>query len=311
MDGINNKHCALNIQAAHYPIVHDHVMAAIAQELGAAVTEDVANAWSEAIRFLAKVCIDKEEALYKSAEARQGGWRGLKDFTVSQISDAADGIKTFTFTPAEPPAGGFEFTVGQFLTLKVDPDGNGHTAPRHYTVTSAPGEKFLQCTVKKVSGGQVSTFLHNQVKVGDTVKLSPPFGVFSLDPDIPSAVLMSAGIGVTPMMGFSRALQDNVKLAVHVDKKPEAHAFRSHFGSTPDKFVAHYTQVSGVGRPTAANLAKEAVQKAGADNVFYICGPEAWMLELQSELLKLGSKKVKCEVFGSQLATGCPFAAGA
>ena len=61
----------------------------------------------------------------------------------------------------------------------------------------------------------------------------------------------------------------------------------------------------------AEALAKEIVAEAGADHCFYICGPSAWMNEMQAELLNLGARKVMCEVFGSQLATGCPFAASA
>merc|ERR1712060_81319 len=121
--------------------------------------------------------IEKEEALYQAYEARSGG---------------------------------FDFTAGQYLTIKVDPEGDNLTAPRHYTVTSAPGEKFLECTIKKIAGGKVSTYMHEQLKVGDAVKLMPPYGVFTPDETFESAVLMSAGIGVTPMVNFSRALGDKV-----------------------------------------------------------------------------------------------------
>jgi len=312
VDAINHRHCALNIAPAHYPIVHDHLMAAIGKILGSAVTPEVAAAWSEAVLFLAKVMIDKEEALYQAYEARSGGWRGMKDFTVAEIKEVATGVKTFTFQPVEP-TDGFEFSEGQYLTLKVDPAGDNLTAPRHYTVTSAPGEKFLECTIKKIGGGKVSTYMHEEVKVGDSVKLMPPYGVFTLDTGFDSAVLMSAGIGVTPMVNFRRALGDKVKLAVHVDKTPEAFAFRSEFESAlpPDKLLVKYTQMPPPSRPSAASLAAEAVDKAGTDNIFYICGPEGWMQEVQAELLQLGAKKVMCEVFGSQLATSCPFAASA
>lgn len=321
VDAINHRHCALGILPEHYPVVHDHLMKAIGTTLGSAVTPEIGAGWSEAVLFLAKVCIDKEEALYQAYEQRRGGWRNLKEFTVTGVKEAADDIKTFTFASVEP-AEGFEFSEGQYLTIKVDPEGDGLTAPRHYTVTSAPGEAFLECTVKKIPGGKVSTYLHEKLSVGDTVKLAPPYGVFTLDADIPSAVLMSAGIGVTPMINFSRALGDKVKLAVHVDKAPEAFAFRSHFEAAvgPDKQLVKYTRTGclnrcltngGTARPSAKSLAKETVDLAGTDNIFYICGPEGWMSEMQAELLALGAKKVMCEVFGSQLATACPFAATA
>jgi len=121
-------------------------------------------------------------------------------------------------------------------------------------------------------------------------------------------VPISAGIGVTPMVNFSRALGDKVKLVVHVDKTKESFPFRSHFEEAGHPMEVVYTKQAG--RPSVANLAKVTVAKAGTDNNFYICGPEKWMEQMQAELLKQGARKVMCEVFGSQLGTGCPFAAG-
>eukprot|EP00933_Yihiella_yeosuensis_P068876 TRINITY_DN7490_c0_g1_i4.p1 TRINITY_DN7490_c0_g1~~TRINITY_DN7490_c0_g1_i4.p1 ORF type:complete len:428 (-),score=97.41 TRINITY_DN7490_c0_g1_i4:438-1721(-) len=308
IDALNHRHCALGIYPEQYVTVHDNFMAATGNILGSAVTPEIAAAWSDAFLFLAKVCIDKEEALYRMAEGRSGGWSGFMDFEVSEIKDVATDIKSFSFKlPAGSSLSGqkFDFTPGQYLSVKIDPEGNGRTAPRHYTTTSPPGADFLQCTVKKI-GGKVSTYLHEQLKVGDKVKLAAPYGVFTAEDGCESAVLMSAGIGVTPMVAFNRALTGKVKLAVHVDKTPESFAYRSEFAGIPtlEKFTG--TQ----GRTSSEALVRETLEMAGANNTFYICGPEHWMNEVQSELLKKGANKVMCEVFGSQLATGCPFAAG-
>lgn len=238
------------------------------------------------------------------------------DFVVTEIKEVATGIKSFSF---KPPVGSvlagksFAFTPGQYLSLVVDPQGDGLTAPRHYTVTSPPGANFLQCTVKKIQGGKVSTYMHEKLRVGSSVKLLAPFGVFTLGdspdahPGAQSAVLMSAGIGVTPMVNFHRALEGKVKLTVHVDSTPQAYAFRSFFAESKVPLLEKYTKVPGAKRPSAQALVNETLQKAGKDNSFYLCGPEAWMEEVQKELLKQGAKQVKCEVFGSQIGTGCPF----
>lgn len=311
VDAINHRHCALEVLPAHYPVVHDHLMWSVAKvlgpKLGGEVPAPVVDAWSEAVRFLAKVCIDKEEALYAEYAQRTGGWRGRKDFKVTDITDVGTDIKSFTFEPVEPQDAGFDFTPGQYLTVKVDPNGDGLIAPRHYTATSPPGAKYLQCTTKKVKGGVVSTCMHETLKVGDRVKLTPPYGVFTLDEALPTGVLISAGIGVTPMVNFARTLGAKVALVVHVDKTEAAHAFKAEL----EKYKTLFKYTEGGTRPKAESLAKETVEKVGTDHCFYICGPPAWMNEMQAELLKLGAKKVMCEVFGSQLATGCPFAAAA
>jgi len=303
---ICHRHCALGIYPAQYGVVHENVMKSVAHVLGSAVTPDIGAAWSEAVLFLAKACIDTEESLYKMAEQRSGGWSGFHEFEVSDIKEVATGIKSFSFkAPRGSALAGqnFEFTPGQYLSLKVDPEGNGLTAPRHYTVTSPPGADFLQCTVKKIAGGKVSTFIHEKLRVGDKVKLSAPFGVFTAESG--PSVLMSAGIGVTPMINFKRSLGDQVKLTVHVDSTPEAYAYRKLFAEGP--LLEKFTRTPGARRPTVQSLVAETLQKAGKDNTFYICGPEEWMEQVQGELLKQGAKKVMCEVFGSQLATGCPF----
>lgn len=307
---ICHRHCALGIYPSQYGVVHENLMGSVAQVLGSVVTPEIAAAWSEAVLFLAKACIDTEESLYKMAEQRSGGWSGFHDFVVSDIKEVATGIKSFSFKP--PPGSAlagakFEFTPGQYLSLKVDPEDNGRTAPRHYTVTSPVGADFLQCTVKKIQGGKVSSFIHEKLRVGDTVKLTAPFGVFTAESDAPS-VLMSAGIGVTPMINFKRSLRDKVKLTVHVDSTPEAYAYRELFKEGP--LLEKFTRTPGAQRPTVQSLVNETLHRAGKENTFYICGPEEWMDQVQKELLKQGAKKVMCEVFGSQLATGCPFFSG-
>jgi len=310
VDAICHRHCALNIIPMQYVTVHDNLMWAIGQVLGSAVTPSVAEAWSTAVLFLAKVCIDKEEGLYQMAEKRQGGWRYMETFEVSDIKQLSSDVRQVSF---KPPAGSrlagkcFDFTPGQYLSLKIDPEGNGLTAPRHYTATSPPGADYLQCTIKKIPGGKVSTYVHEKLKVGDNVQLAAPFGVFTLEkPQLQeSAVLISAGIGVTPMVNFSRALGEKVKLVVHVDKTPESAVYRQQFIDARHPMMEVFTKRDG--RPSVANLVKVACAKAGTDNNFYVCGPEKWMEEVQSELMKQGAKRVSCEVFGSQLATGCPF----
>jgi len=103
---------------------------------------------SDAVLFLAGVLVAEEEKLYKAAESRSGGFRGWKNFIVSDIVSSADNVKTFTFRPETPPvefASGFEFLSGQFLSASVDIHQNGKVptseqhietiAPRHYTIT--------------------------------------------------------------------------------------------------------------------------------------------------------------------------------
>lgn len=177
-------------------------------------------------------------------------------------------------------------------------------------MTSPPGADFLQCTVKNIPGGKVSTYLHEKLSVGDKVQLTAPFGIFTLESAAEPSVLMSAGIGVTPMVNFSKALGKNVKLAVHVDRSPESFAYRGVFAESGQPLLEKFTAAQGTGRPSPKALVQETLERAGADNNFYICGPPSWMEQISAELQQAGAKNVMTEVFGSQLAqAGCPFQA--
>ena len=303
---ICHRHVALGIHPMQYVVVHENLMEAIGDILGEIVTPEIASAWSNAVLFLAKAMIDTEESLYKMVEGREGGWSGFAEFEVSAINDLTADVKQISFKPPKdsPLAGkNFAFTAGQYLSLQIDMEGDGLSAPRHYTATSPIGADYLQCSIKKLANGKLSNYVHSKLKVGDKVTLSAPVGVFTPPEEAAPSVLMSAGIGVTPMVNLSRALGDSVKCVVHVDRSAANHPYKAMFAGKDSIFK--YT--SETGRPTAEALADETIAKAGKDNDFYICGPEAWMDPLQQALLAKGAKKVCCTVFGSQLATGCPF----
>lgn len=315
---ICHRHCALAIFPGQYVVVHANLMEAIVDILGDVVTPDIGAAWSEAVLFLAKAMIDTEESLYQMAEQRSGGWSGFAEFEVSDIIPRTSDVKQICF---KPPAGStlegskFEFTPGQYLSLQIDMESDNQSAPRHYTVTSPVDADYLSCTIKKHSHGKLSTYVHEELQVGDKVTLSAPFGVFTEpEEEHTSTVLLSAGIGITPMINLYKSKNTKVKAVVHVDKTPDTHPYREYFeqefSSTDTPFEKIYKYTKDNGRVSAKDLIAEVLDKVGKDHDFLICGPEQWMDDLQKELLANGARRVMCEVFGSQLATGCPFFAG-
>merc|ERR1711862_833488 len=161
---------------------------------------------------------------------------------------------------------------------------------------------------KKLAGGKLSTYVHEKLKVGDKVALSAPFGVF-VAPDVETdVVLMSAGIGITPMVNLHRACEKTVKLAVHGDRTPESHPYKSHFDHGGVPTLYKYTKVDGGKRPTASELVEETFAKVGKDNEFFICGSEQWMDDVQKELLAKGAKKVMRSIWqsvGNRLSVFC------
>eukprot|EP00446_Apocalathium_sp_SHHI-4_P002192 CAMPEP_0177172692 /NCGR_PEP_ID=MMETSP0367-20130122/11271_1 /TAXON_ID=447022 ORGANISM="Scrippsiella hangoei-like, Strain SHHI-4" /NCGR_SAMPLE_ID=MMETSP0367 /ASSEMBLY_ACC=CAM_ASM_000362 /LENGTH=375 /DNA_ID=CAMNT_0018618981 /DNA_START=53 /DNA_END=1180 /DNA_ORIENTATION=- len=290
---ISHKHCALRVAPEHYPIVHDNLMASIAEKLGAAVTPEVGKGWSEAVLALADILIQTEKKLHDQAADRSGGWRGAKDFKVSAVRMITEDCAEVTFVPADDSSTPIDFTAGQFLTLHLKQEG---ATPRHYTVTSAPGKPFLQCCVKKLKGGFVSNLVHN-FKEGDVVGLSPPFGTFAMGEK--PAVLISAGIGATPMKAFLDVHKSKVKMAMHVDKSEATHPFRQEFLDSGVSTHFHYTSQDG--RPTAEDLVK-LVEPHIADCDFYLCGPDSFLASMKTALTSAGASGVHVDVFGPALA---------
>jgi len=252
------------------------------------------------------VMIDQEEGLYAAAEKRAGGWRGMKEVKIVNIEDMTADVKRFSFQDPSY-AGNYDVSPGQFLTLQVDPKGDGLTAPRHYTCVSSSGDPFLQCCVKKAPGGVVSTYLHENAKVGDTVKLSPPYGVFTPREADESAVLISAGIGVTPMYSLSKHFGDKTALIAHIDKNAANHPSKDHFASLKCPTMFKYTEDGG--RPKAADFASDIVKQVGTSHGFYLCGPQRWMSEMRAALTAVGATSVHYEAFGPE-GSGCPMKAG-
>ena len=97
----------------------------------------------------------------------------------------------------------FAYKQGQHVTIRHHIDG--HELRRSYSMSSSPLESGFTVTVKKVAGGQMSTFLHDQVKAGDTLEVAPPDGRFyiPLDPEKRRTYFVfGAGSGITPLMSI-------------------------------------------------------------------------------------------------------------
>lgn len=295
---IAHKHCGLSVEPQHYTIVHKNLMESIAEVLGAdVVTEEIGGAWSDAVLQLAKILYDREEELYKMAEARQGGWRGLKDFKLVNkraVSEEGDCME-FTFEDASGSREPIDFTTGQFLTLHMKQEG---ATPRHYTVTNKPGEPFLQCCVKRIEKGFVSNALH-ELDLDATVGLAAPFGVFSMGEK--QSVLISAGIGATPMTGFLASKAEQVALAVHVDRSAATQPFKEEFVASGVSTHFHYTESEG--RPTGKDLVDTVLKShIASDCDFFLCGPTPFLADMKGALESAGATGVHCDVFGPELA---------
>ncbi|HXI02535.1 MAG TPA: hybrid-cluster NAD(P)-dependent oxidoreductase, partial [Candidatus Saccharimonadales bacterium] len=121
------------------------------------------------------------------------------------VSETRD-VKTYRMVGLTPTL--FSYMPGQFITLNLEIDGK--SVKRSYSLSSTPSRPHtIEITVKRVEGGLVSNWLADNVKLGDTLKITGPAGKFSCF-EFPSQKMLfiAAGSGVTPVMSMSRWIAD-------------------------------------------------------------------------------------------------------
>ncbi|WP_026532351.1 globin domain-containing protein [Arthrobacter sp. H41] len=313
---ISHKHVSLGLRADQYQIVHDHLMWAIVDVLGEAVTEDVAAAWDEVYWLMANVLINQERAMYAAVHlAPETIWRTWR--VVQKIRETDD-VVTFVVERTDErevkPS-----LPGQYVTLKaLMPDGVHQ--PRQYSLTRADDGQHRQFSVKRVHGlptpdGEVSNLLHSSVDVGDEVVLSVPFGDVVLKYTDRPVVFASAGIGITPMAGMISHLvrsgsQRRVTL-LHADNSAASFALRgqvqSDLAQLPDASMTAWFVEPSKGAQSAdgelIGFMDVSTIELPEDAEYYLCGPLVFMQAVRSALIDRGvpARDIQYEVFGPDL----------
>ncbi|WP_063057346.1 globin domain-containing protein [Nocardia salmonicida] len=323
---IANKHASLGIEPAQYAIVHTHLFEAIAEVLGDAVTPEVAAAWDEVYWLMAQTLISMETGLYHAAGVAVGDvWRQVRvrdrrhesADTVSFVLASADGTPLPSFAP------------GQYLSVGVHLE-DGARQIRQYSLSSAPSRDDWRITVKRVDArilanesvvpaGEVSNFLFHNVFESDLLNVTTPFGDLVLHDDDAPLLLISAGIGCTPMMGILShlaATDDSRPVSVlHADRSPSNHAHRAELTELVERLpfaVMHrWYEDLGARRP------EDGLRQGRADlgeitiapgTQAYLCGPLPFMLGMREVLLAkdVAPENIHYEVFGPDSWAAAP-----
>jgi nitric oxide dioxygenase len=206
---------------------------------------------------------------------------------------------------------------GQYVTIKMLMKDGVHQ-PRQYSLTRADDGRHRHFAVKRVHGqgtpdGEMSNLLHNDVKVGDEVVLSAPFGDVVLEYTDRPVVMASAGIGVTPMAGMLSHLvksgsQRQVML-LHADDSPGSFPLRRQVtedlallsdGSMHTWFL---NQDRDSGSSSFTGFMDVNAVELPLDAEYYLCGPLPFLQSVRSSLISKGvpAKDIQYEVFGPDL----------
>ena len=236
-------------------------------------------------------------------------WR---PYRVARVVDESSVIRSFHLEPADgfaQPA----FEAGQYLPIRLHPGGDAAPLQRTYTLSSAPGEAGLRISVKRE--GAASTFLHERMKVGDTLEALGPRGHFTLDATLRrSAVLIGAGVGITPMVSFARHLvAEGFRLRrtrpthlIQVARDGQVRAFASELQALAARadgaLKLHIVQDDGAPGTRPGPLTIDTLRSILPfdDHEFFLCGPPGFMQALYDGLRELGvrDQRIQAEAFG-------------
>jgi ferredoxin-NADP reductase/MOSC domain-containing protein YiiM len=246
-------------------------------------------------------------------------WAGFRPLRVSRIEKESATVTSFSLVPADdrPLVAALP---GQFIILRIKTTPDGPAVLRNYSLSDLPAEDHYRISVKLEESGVASTYVHAHVSVGDVLDVAAPRGTFTLGPNSKKVVLISAGVGATPVLAMLHALAAETAPreiwwlygARNREDHPFAEEARDLIKGLPSaKSYVGYSRPgpedrAGVDFDTAGRVGTEVLEKIGVprDADFYLCGPAAFMDDLSVGLKAWGvaADRVHSETFGPSKA---------
>jgi ferredoxin-NADP reductase/MOSC domain-containing protein YiiM len=242
------------------------------------------------------------------------GWAGFRPLRVTKVVPETATVSSIYLTAPDGsplPAA----RAGQYLTLRIT--GAGQPAPvRSYSLSGAPDGGAYRISVKQEPHGTASSYLNRNLRSGAVLDAAAPRGDFVLGEDTGPILLISAGIGVTPVLAMLHQLaarhSEREAWWLHVARGPREHPFAAEahvllaslrhahehvFYSAATSAERHRVHAAA-GRLTKDKLAALDVP---ASATAYVCGPASFMTDMQDALTAIGvdSARIHTELFGA------------
>jgi ferredoxin-NADP reductase/MOSC domain-containing protein YiiM/ferredoxin len=270
--------------------------------------------WQASFRALLEREVDSGNAGLTTASPPPA-WSGFRQLRVTRIDEESDSVISIRL--ADPEGAPLpEARPGQYLTVRVKPAETGRALLRNYSLSGPPDGGYYRIAVKREHDGAASGYLHTHVRVGDRLDIAAPRGAFILDRTRAPVLLISAGIGATPVLAMLHALaeqhSDREIWWLHGARSRRDHSFagearallaslpnvRSHvYYSRPGSADRQGRDFDSAGRLTPSILVElEPPPNAEA----YLCGPTPFMEEISAGLAAIGvdAAHIHTEPFG-------------
>ena len=240
------------------------------------------------------------------------GFHQLKVTAISRESDSVISIRLDDPNGAALPAA----RPGQYLTLRLQPDKRSRAVLRNYSLCGPPDVGYYRFAVKREVDGAASAYLHTRLSVGDQLNIAAPRGTFILDRADAPVLLISAGIGATPVLAMLHALAEEHSSReiwwLHSARNRREHSFAAEAQALLDSLPnarrgVYYSRpgpddVEGRDFDTAGRLTGSllAELEPPRDAEAYLCGPTPFMDEISAGLsaMGIGASSIHTEPFG-------------
>jgi ferredoxin-NADP reductase/MOSC domain-containing protein YiiM len=250
-----------------------------------------------------------------SAGGPPPAWPGFRALRVSKTAQESDSVHSLELVPTD----GQPLAValpGQFVVVRLSSQGKELPLSRSYSLSGPPSSERYRLGIKRENHGAASNYLSTHIKAGDTLEVSAPRGSFVLQPGDRPIILISAGIGVTPVLAMLHALATGASAReiwwLHGARNGSEHSFadeaRQLIESLPRcRSHVRYSlprpeDVPGVHFDAPGHLDVALLKRLGVsrDADFYLCGPSAFVQNFTASLASWGvaSERVNTENFG-------------
>ena len=249
--------------------------------------------------------------------------RALRDIRSGRNPRHAGGGPAAPVSPAFPvtaPRGCLSVapaSPGQFVILRLKPASDAPVLMRSYSLSGEPSAERYRVSIKREVHGAASIYIDDQLQVGDVVEASAARGSFTLRPDNTPVVLLSAGIGATPVLAMLHALAAEASTReiwwLYGARSGREHPFAEETHSLLNVLPRGHSHIRysapdpedqpGVDFDAPGRLSMRALQELSLphDGDFYICGPSTFMNDLTAGLAAWGvaSNRIHTEIFGA------------
>jgi ferredoxin-NADP reductase/MOSC domain-containing protein YiiM/ferredoxin len=243
-------------------------------------------------------------------------WPGFRPLQVTAIHDESRHVRSVSMASldgAQLP----KWLAGQSITVRVPPESGRAPLIRNYSLSNEPGSDEYRISVKREPYGIVSRRLHEHVKIGDVLDVAAPRGTFFLDDGQAPVLLLSAGVGVTPVLSMLHSLVNNGSARpvwwLHGARDGSEHPFaqeaRELLKRLPHSQSHIYyscpspTDRKGVDYTEQGRLSVEELRRLGLPHnaQAFLCGPASFMDELSEGLAAYGLEPaaIHSETFGA------------